>query len=114
MSLGAWKVDGWTAFGLIGNVAFTSRFFVQWICSERAGKTVIPMLFWYLSITGATIMLIYFSFGRQDIPGVLGYVFTLIPYVRNIMLTKNHEQQLSQAQAVTEAAETETPVRMER
>ena len=46
----------WLAFGLLGNLAFGTRFLVQWIASERAGESVVPMAFWYLSIVGSLIL----------------------------------------------------------
>ncbi|HPF15211.1 MAG TPA: lipid-A-disaccharide synthase N-terminal domain-containing protein, partial [Planctomycetota bacterium] len=39
----------WAALGWLGNVGFFSRFFVQWLASERAGRSVAPQAFWWLS-----------------------------------------------------------------
>ena len=51
-----WSDDSyWLAFGLLGNLAFGSRFLVQWIASERAGESVVPVVFWHLSIVGSLI-----------------------------------------------------------
>ena len=49
----------WIVFGLLGNAAFGTRFLLQWIASERAGTSVIPTAFWYLSVVGAVVLLIY-------------------------------------------------------
>ncbi len=49
----------WTIFGLIGNVLFSSRFFVQWYVSEKLGRSVIPVSFWYLSLVGSVVTSIY-------------------------------------------------------
>jgi len=49
----------WLAFGLLGTVTFGARFLVQWIMSERAGQSIVPPVFWYLSIAGSLILLTY-------------------------------------------------------
>lgn len=98
-----WKIDWWTAYGLLGNMAFSCRFMVQWIASERAGRTVVPMAFWYLSIVGCVIMLTYSVFGRQDLVVMLGYVFNLVPYLRNVVLTRRYNRQLKEAPPQEEA-----------
>ena len=61
----------WIAFGLLGNAAFATRFAVQWIASERAGRSVVPMPFWYLSILGGLITLAY-AIHLGDPPFILG------------------------------------------
>lgn len=81
--IGIW----WLVFGLVGQFAFTSRFIVQWIMSERKGKVVMPIFFWYLSLTGATILFIYFI-KRKDPVGMIGQAVGWIVYIRNIMLTR--------------------------
>ncbi|MEZ5974205.1 MAG: lipid-A-disaccharide synthase N-terminal domain-containing protein [Planctomycetota bacterium] len=43
----------WAWIGWLGNIAFFSRFFVQWLASERAGHSVAPRSFWWLSLTGS-------------------------------------------------------------
>jgi lipid-A-disaccharide synthase-like uncharacterized protein len=81
--IGLW----WLVFGLIGQFAFTSRFIVQWIISERKGKSVMPIFFWYLSLVGATILLVYFI-KRRDPVGMIGQSVGWLVYVRNIMLAR--------------------------
>jgi len=81
----------WQAFALIGNFAFTTRFLVQWIASERQGKSVVPVTFWWWSIVGSLVLLIYFIH-RHDIIGVMGYAVNLIPYTRNLVLIRRHQQ----------------------
>ena len=49
----------WTFFGLVANLLFASRFVIQWYVSERLKRSVIPVQFWYLSILGSVMMLIY-------------------------------------------------------
>ncbi|HEY0219590.1 MAG TPA: lipid-A-disaccharide synthase N-terminal domain-containing protein, partial [Afipia sp.] len=84
------KFDFWLAFGLIAQLFFTARFLVQWISSERAGKSVIPMAFWFFSIGGGLMTLVYGIAKREPII-ILGQGLATIIYVRNIMLiVKNH------------------------
>jgi len=77
----------WLAFGLAGQAAFFGRFLVQWLASERARRSYVPMAFWYLSLTGSLILLVY-SVHRAEPVFVLGYLPNAFVYVRNIMLVK--------------------------
>jgi lipid-A-disaccharide synthase-like uncharacterized protein len=79
------KFDFWLAFGLIAQLAFTARFLVQWISSERAGQSVVPIAFWFFSIAGGLMTLIYGIAKREPVI-ILGQGLATIIYVRNIML----------------------------
>ena len=81
------KWDYWVALGLFAQALFFMRFFVQWIASERAGETVIPMAFWYFSLGGSTLLLAY-AVKRLDPVFILGQSMGSFIYVRNIVLTK--------------------------
>lgn len=71
--------------GLIGQLIFTLRFVVQWLASERAGKSVTPRSFWYLSIGGSVILLGYAIY-RRDVVIILGQAFGSFVYFRNLVL----------------------------
>lgn len=77
----------WLAFGLLGNLAFSSRFLVQWLASERAGRSYIPVSFWYLSLVGSAILLVY-AVHRRDPVFVLAYTPNAFVYVRNLILIR--------------------------
>jgi lipid-A-disaccharide synthase-like uncharacterized protein len=77
----------WLVFGLFGQAAFFSRFLVQWIASERAGESYIPLAFWYLSLVGSLVLLLYAVHRREPV-FLLGYLPNSVVYVRNIMLIK--------------------------
>ncbi len=77
----------WLVFGLLGQAAFFSRFLVQWIASERAGESIVPMAFWYLSLAGSLILLIY-AIHRREPVFFLGFLPNSIVYTRNIMLVR--------------------------
>ena len=81
----------WIAFGLAGNAAFATRFLVQWIASERANKSVVPLAFWYLSIVGSVILLIY-AIHRGDPIFTLAYLPNAFVYTRNIVLLRREQQ----------------------
>jgi lipid-A-disaccharide synthase-like uncharacterized protein len=84
------KFDFWLAFGLVAQLSFAARFIVQWITSERAGKSVVPMAFWFFSVIGGTMTLIYGLVKREPII-IFGQLLSNVIYVRNIMLIwKNH------------------------
>ena len=84
------KFDFWLAFGLVAQLFFTARFLVQWISSERAGQSVVPMAFWFFSMGGGLMTLVYGIVKREPII-ILGQALATIIYIRNIMLIlKNH------------------------
>ena len=78
---------GWLCFGLLGNAAFASRFVLQWLASERAGESVVPVAFWYLSIAGSLVLLVY-AVHLGDPIFTLAYLPNAFIYFRNIALTK--------------------------
>ena len=79
------NLDLWGLFGIVFQAAFMARFLVQWVASERSGKSVIPVAFWYLSLIGSGGVLIY-GIGRGDPVIILGQMFGSIVYIRNLML----------------------------
>jgi lipid-A-disaccharide synthase-like uncharacterized protein len=84
------KFDFWLAFGLVAQLLFTARFLVQWISSERAGQSVVPMAFWFFSMGGGLMTLVYGVVKREPVI-IIGQALATVIYVRNIMLIlKNH------------------------
>ena len=79
------KFDIWFAFGLGAQLVFTGRFLVQWIESEREGRSVIPVAFWVLSLVGGVMTLVY-GLARRDAIIILGQVLANVIYLRNLML----------------------------
>lgn len=75
----------WIAVGLVGQLAFTARFLVQWLTSERRGESVIPIAFWYFSMAGGVILLAY-AIHKVDPVFILGQSMGLVVYVRNLVL----------------------------
>lgn len=77
----------WVTLGLLGQLVFTARMLVQWVASERSGRSVIPVAFWWLSLGGAVMLVVYFVW-RRDIVGVLGQATGLFVYARNLVLIR--------------------------
>jgi lipid-A-disaccharide synthase-like uncharacterized protein len=75
----------WIAVGFAGQLLFSARFIVQWVLSERKGRSYIPMAFWYFSIAGGMTLLAY-AIHRQDPVFIAGQAFGLIIYLRNLTL----------------------------
>ena len=82
----------WTVWGFAGQTLFTGRFLVQWISSERARRSVMPTAFWYLSITGG-VMLLSYAVAVMDPVIILGQLFGVIVYSRNLMLIRSGKLQ---------------------
>ena len=79
------KADLWLLIGIGGQLLFTARFLVQWIASERAGKSVVPLAFWLFSIGGGLITLVYGIHRREPVI-IMGQSLSIFIYVRNLML----------------------------
>ena len=77
------RLDWWVLLGLIAQAMFTMRFVVQWIASERAGHSVIPVAFWIFSIFGGALLLIYALY-RKDAVFIAGQAFSFFVYARNL------------------------------
>jgi len=75
----------WVLLGLLGQVVFAGRMIVQWLISERSRRSVVPVAFWWMSLAGASMLLVYFLW-RRDIVGVLGQSTGWIIYLRNLVL----------------------------
>jgi lipid-A-disaccharide synthase-like uncharacterized protein len=85
--MSGYDINYWVAFGLLGQLAFSLRFIVQWIVSEKKEESVIPIAFWYLSVLGGIILFIY-AIIRKDIVFTLGQGSGLVVYVRNLVLIR--------------------------
>lgn len=81
----------WTGVGFLGQALFTGRFVVQWLASERARKSVIPLLFWYFSIGGGATLFAYAIY-REDPVFIVGQGAGLAIYLRNLWLTRREKQ----------------------
>lgn len=80
-----WVEFWWVVFGFFGQFLFMSRFLVQWIASERAKRSVIPIAFWYFSIGGGLSLFAY-AVHRGDPVFILGQSLGIFIYARNLYL----------------------------
>jgi lipid-A-disaccharide synthase-like uncharacterized protein len=83
----------WLVVGFSGQALFSARFVIQWISSERAKKSVIPMAFWWCSIGGSLVLLTY-AISRRDPVFILGQSMGFFIYVRNLHLLHRERKQL--------------------
>jgi lipid-A-disaccharide synthase-like uncharacterized protein len=86
------RFDFWLAFGVIAQVLFGLRFIVQWIASERAGRSVMPLTFWFFSMGGGVLTLIY-GLARRDGVIIIGQALSIFIYIRNLMLIFKEERE---------------------
>ena len=77
------QFDGWVILGFVAQGFFTMRFVVQWIASERAGKMVMPIAFWFFSIGGGLLLFGYALYIRDPV-FILGQGFGVFVYARNL------------------------------
>ncbi len=75
----------WVFVGVFAQVLFMGRMIVQWVASERLKRSVVPPAFWWMSLGGASMLIVYFLW-RKDIVGVFGQATGWVVYIRNLML----------------------------
>lgn len=86
------RLDWWVLLGFLAQAFFTMRFLVQWLASEKAGKSVIPMAFWWFSIGGGVLLLVYALY-RRDPVFILGQGFGVFVYLRNLQFVMRERKQ---------------------
>ncbi len=84
-------ITPWKLIGYTGALMFGARWLVQFIASKRAGKPVIPRVFWYMSVVGSLMTLSYFLFSsKQDSVGVLQNLFPAFTALYSLYLDIKH------------------------
>lgn len=78
------NVDWWLVLGFAAQAVFSARFVVQWIYSERARESVVPIPFWYLSFLGGSMLLVY-AIKQRDPVFILGQSTGVLIYLRNLL-----------------------------
>ena len=81
----------WLALGFLGQGLFSMRFLVQWIASEKKGESVVPVAFWYFSLGGSALLLLY-AVHRLDPVFIVGQTAGSFIYIRNLYLIKRKEK----------------------
>lgn len=91
LSLFGLHITAWKLIGYVGALMFGGRWLVQFIASKRAGKPVIPRVFWYMSVVGSLMTLSYFLFSsKQDSVGVLQNLFPAFTALYSLYLDIKH------------------------
>lgn len=85
-------IHPWKIVGLSGSLVFGLRFFIQWIASERARKSIIPFGFWECSALGSLLTLSYFAVYQRDSVGVIMTAMPLPIYLRNLYFRYSHRE----------------------
>ena len=75
----------WLTVGIVAQLMFSMRFLIQWISSEKARKSVIPVAFWWFSILGGLLLLAYGLYRGEPVI-ILGQAFGIVVYARNLWL----------------------------
>ena len=86
------NLSPWVAIGLAGQALFASRFIVQWWCSEKAKRVVIPPAVWWMSLGGGLIVLSY-GIHEKDLVITLGQLPGSLVYARNLWLLRTSRRQ---------------------
>lgn len=75
----------WVFFGTLGQLIFFSRWIIQWLSSEKSKSSTIPVAFWWCSLLGGFITLIYANH-IGSFPFMLAQAIGIIVYTRNLFL----------------------------
>lgn len=87
--MGAHSHSLWLALGLLGQALFGARFLVQWLHSERHGRSLVPRLFWTFSIAGSAVLLGY-AIHKADPVFIGGEALSLVIFIRNMQLVRRN------------------------
>ncbi|HEX4123639.1 MAG TPA: lipid-A-disaccharide synthase N-terminal domain-containing protein [Tepidisphaeraceae bacterium] len=98
----------WKIIGFTGILTFGSRFIVQWLYSEKHKESKIPPIFWWQSMIGTVLCLAY-SLRQQESVFIAGYLFNLIPYIRNLMLIRSKKRSDRESAGVASEAPAPAP-----
>jgi len=89
------QFDAWIVLGFVAQFLFMMRFMVQWIASERAGRSIVPVAFWFFSIGGGALLFVY-AISRKDPVFIAGQGLGLFIYFRNIWLILKEKKRNSE------------------
>src|SRR5437763_6407430 len=90
------QLDWWVALGFLAQALFSARFLVQWIASERAGRSVIPLGFWLFSVGGGALLLVYALY-RKDPGFIAGQALGLFIYARHLYFIRRERRRAAVA-----------------
>ncbi|MCP5328367.1 MAG: lipid-A-disaccharide synthase N-terminal domain-containing protein [Steroidobacteraceae bacterium] len=85
--MGSTESTLWIGIGFIGQALFSTRFFLQWLASERAKRSIVPLAFWYFSLAGGLVLLSY-AIHKRDPVFIVGQATGVFVYLRNLYLIR--------------------------
>ena len=85
--MGSTESTLWIGIGFIGQALFSTRFFLQWLASERARRSIVPLAFWYFSLAGGLVLLSY-AIHKRDPVFIVGQATGVFVYLRNLYLIR--------------------------
>ena len=88
------SLNFWAVIGFTGQALFASRFIVQWIHSERVGRSEIPFVFWLFSLGGGSVLLVY-AIHIANAVFIVGQSMGLLVYARNVHLVVRERRRLA-------------------
>jgi lipid-A-disaccharide synthase-like uncharacterized protein len=91
--MGSTESTLWIGIGFIGQALFSARFFVQWVASERAKRSLVPQAFWYFSLVGGLVLLSY-AIHKRDPVFIVGQSTGVFVYLRNLYLIRTGRQKV--------------------
>ncbi|HMM44395.1 MAG TPA: lipid-A-disaccharide synthase N-terminal domain-containing protein [Candidatus Macondimonas sp.] len=86
-----WTETIWLGVGFTGQALFSMRFLVQWLYSEKAKRSVIPVQFWYFSVAGGLTLLAYAIYKRDPV-FIVGQATGLFVYARNLYWVRRDDE----------------------
>lgn len=88
----------WLSIGFLAQAIFSARFIVQWIASERAGRSIVPVTFWFISVAGGALLLVYAVHIRDPV-FIIGQAAGVLIYSRNLLLIHSEKRHSGSANA---------------
>ena len=79
-------------YGVAGQFTFTLRFVYQWWYSRKMGESVLPPVFWVISLTGSA-MIVSYAVIRRDPVLILGQITGFVVYTRNLMIAYRNRRE---------------------
>lgn len=80
------ELTPWKVVGFLGMALFTSRWFVQLYYTRKLKRVVMPQAFWWLSVCGSLLLLLYFTVGKNDSVGILSNLFPAFVSIYNLVI----------------------------
>jgi len=93
MTFLGFELDMWVFIGFLGQLIFFGRFVVQWWVSEKKGKSIVPISFWYISIIGGIVIIVY-AIRQRDPVFIFGQTAALLIYFRNLFLVLKEKRMM--------------------